>query len=390
MFEKLPEIPRDQVKDWNLYDAKLSNYPLIQRYFYKTFKQWVERIENPLEVPILRTLNKYNLKKLEESLRKMEIALTEDNLGLLLTELENDKSTEPSEILKRIKSTQSEVYAYYWLKKKYNFRKIRKILEDADWLCDDNTAISVKHITDLDFNCQCIANTLLGLMSIKENGLIRRFCDIELDKLENVDDEFRKKVLVFLRSDLLNIIIFANSSLLDYESLQIESKKYYYKGSQQSGYLKILLERLPQRGEGFNINISEDRQDDSRKHRTQITFKPGDQSDKGNTYINFDTSVFWVGSSFTWPSIENTVSQHMVEFDTKFDKLIKKKSKKRFIGWIDISIHPKHEEYIKSRRNEIEEKLRNTVAQKGYKIIVSFNPQWPFDPIPEELYLIEL
>lgn len=371
MIDLMPKklISINNINDWNKYLDNFKNLNYLKKYLKDSFRVWVENCKNPLSIPWISYLLEDNLEKQENNFKKLENFLGKNNFDNLISELVNDKTKNPHAISKKIESLFGEIFAFSEIIKKY--KNIKKINENGDWLCDGNVILSVKTKFSLDYNYQLIENTIKSLFFIKENNILRKYNDINLEQFKNIDDKFRNKVVWFLESHLASLLEFFDFQLNHWSSLNLSEIKYFFENNKLQSSLELDSDIYQENSKNYiDIFLKEYRSGEPElNHQIKISLSELDNQDIVD--ISFDTNSFWNGSEIDWESLK--IKNLLEEFDSKYIKV--KEQKKDFIGWINITIHPKHENYI-LYEEILKKNLKTIISKRKYKIFIAFKFLW--------------
>lgn len=365
-------IKSSDLNNWEKYSKNLEKISFVNNYLGATLKEWVRSSDNPLSISLVERLYNNNLDSFNNNLAKMEKSIGKDNLSDLFHELSLQRGS-PAGINTKIDSLFGEIYCYSELDRNYN--KVVKIKEIGDWLCDENIFISVKTKNDLNFNLEIIENTLRSLYYIKENNILREYNNIKVRENKNIDDKFRNNILWFLNSELVKFINFQDNQLERWNNLRQEARRYFFENNEFNSYLNLEVEFF--KGDNKKNIISfllrEDRigEKESLEHLIKIIFK--ESSNKKTLSILFDTDTWWGDPEIRWLDLKDSINSYLEKFDKCHSYIIRKN--KNFIGWINIFLHAKHENYS-LKTNEIMKDVKNIIGKKEYKIILALVPRW--------------
>lgn len=356
-------ISKNDLKNWDRYSENINKYPYVNKYLCDTIKKWVERYDNPLQIPWVLHLYQNCLEYLNESLKSIENKFGEENVGELLKELINSNFKYAFEILGKMYSLNGEMFTFYQLSKKY--KTIKKTDTVGDWE-GDNFLVSVKTKFDLDFNYEIIENCIISLFYIEENKNLREYGNIRI-KGKNIDDKFRNNVILFLQSNKF-IELFDDSHFpeqkYNFNTIDFQfscndtgSNKDKLKVSVTWGYLDL------RGGKFISVSLKND------SHNIEINFK----AEKRAICITFPNDVYWEGNKIDRDWLRNYIKGMISKFDKSFEK------NKNFIGWVNIFVHHKYEKDVLNNNEEISEILREVIGNKDYEICILFKPQYRFD-----------
>jgi len=376
MLDLMPSksISLKDLNNWNKYFKNLNKLSFVKKYLGDTLKTWVENKTNfnPLSISLIANLFKNGLSSFEKNLGIMEKSIGEKNLSELFYELKIQKS-DPSQITTKIHSLFGEIFTYTELIKKYN--KVDKIKEHGDWLCDDNTIVSVKTKNELDHNYEIIENALRALYFIKENSFLRKYNNIRIIQGKNIDDKFRNSVIWFINSALSEFINFQDKQLNTWNNLKLETTKYYFGNSKLQNILEVEAEFFKDNSnkDVLSILLKEDRSGEKENLSHQIKLKFNNWPDKNTLSVLYDTNVYWVNDKIDYGDLKNSIHDYLKKFDKSYS--IINKQNKSFVGWINIFLHSKHEIYI-SQSEDLKKEIKDITSNKGYKIILALRPVW--------------
>lgn len=362
-------IAQKDLKNWDVYSDNLSNKDSVEKYLGDTFKQWVENLQNPLAIPWIVWLfeGRVELDKSDEILKTLETKLGKDNLEKLSKELGEERS-EADYIFKKILSLEGEVTAYKQLSKEY--QNLKKISTGGDW-GNDSVVVSVKSILDLDLNYQLIENTIYGLFFVKEHELLREYNRIILTDQKNIDDKFRKQIMCFLETHLLEALRFYDFSSEHFDDVETKATKFYLEGGRQEGRLEVHCSgHKDSNKKTLEIVLKGDRVGKQElEHQIKIRFIRSEAQERDQDFsVQPDTDTWWENESLNRDYLRKSIIDHLKKFDLDSTKVHDKK----FIGWINISIHPRHRSDILCNKEKIEEFLKKVTCNRQYKVIFAF------------------
>jgi len=368
-------INLNEINNWDRYSKNLEKLPYVKKYLNDIFKIWVQNNNNPLSVPWLRSLYENDFSYYDNNLKKLEEHIGKDNLYSLFNELKKQKK-DPAGIITKIQSINGEIFVFSEIAKKYS--RVEKIEKDGDWLCDDNTIISVKTKNELELNYQIIENILRSLYFIKENTVLRKYNNIDIQEGRDIDDKFRNNILIFLNSGLIDFIDFSDKQIFKWDYLKLETTKFFFNDGKQQGYINAEVQIFDNNiGRNISILLKEDRNGEKEEQKHQIKFILNKFNDENTLGVSFDTDVYWVNedNKINWQILKKTIDDYLAKFNKSYRNLKRKNNK--FIGWINIIIHPKYESYILDSK-ELKKDIKDIIGEKEYKIIITFIHQWNF------------
>ena len=378
MIDLMPtkSISLKDLNNWNKYFKNLNKLFFVKKYLGDTLKTWVENKNNfnPLSISLIANLFKNGLGSFNKNLSVMEKSIGENNLSELFYELKIQKS-DPAQINTKTHSLFGEVFAYFGLIKRSN--KVDKIKEFGDWLCDDKTVVSVKTKNALDHNYELIENAIRALYFIKENSFLKKYNNIEISQGKNIDDKFRNSVIWFINSALSEFIYSQNKQLDTWNNFKLETTKYFDNGISQST-LKVEVEVFKDNADEedvISLLIKEDRNGEKQNFNHQIKLEFNSRSDKNTLSVLFDTNAFVVNDKVDFSDLKSYIQDYLKNFDKSYS--IINKQNKDFVGWINISLHPKNEVFIPNSEDLIKE-IKDIKGNREYKIILALRPVWNF------------
>lgn len=383
MIGEFPQniIKQKDLHNWTQYSQHIPELPFIKKYLEFLIKHWVDNCNNPLAIYWVSRLLEDKLDYMEDRLKKLEETIGENDLIIIFDELLSLKTEYPDEVEKKIDSLTWEILTKYELQRKRS--KIEKIDKIGDWKCDDKIIYSVKSILDIDLNFQLIEHTIRSLFFIEENRILRNYNFIHLSGEEKFfDDKFRKKIIWFIESELVNLFHIADSQIL--------SKPYFdfqEKYGNDDYYLEININAVSnQNKKGIHFEIIEKRiKEPSINREFNIIFEDRPNINKELYSIHY-TSAYWEGTRINWEPIKTRILGHLEQFDKYYIKAIEQSM--TFQGWINISIHAEHEGYVLNHKDEINQVLINTVGNRNYKVFIALSPQMGFDLREPEIFEI--
>jgi hypothetical protein len=376
MIDIIPKkiLKVSEIKKLENYSCDFNNYYVIKKYMEEIFKQWItgEKIKNPMTIFLIRQLHSGKLDKLEQKLKNLQEKIGEESLNSISDELKDEKGNEV-EVIKKLKSLQGEIIAFNNLPVTEH-NNLKKCKEVGDWE-NDHAIISVKTILDLDLNYQLIEETIKGMAFVKENDILRRYNKIRFKEGINLDDNFRTNVINFLENLFLNILYIIDLGLNSQDEIEVKTVKYFHKKDIQTGNIEVTVNGYIE-GRSKKIvefNFQEYRTGESKlKHIFSIKMEVNVKNDS-TFLINYNTNSYFEGCAIDWDVLKKKITHHLVKIDKNKD------NKKRIIGWINISIHPKHECYFLENKERVSEFLKIIKCDRKYELYFCFNPQFGFN-----------
>lgn len=109
----------------------------------------------------------------------------------------------------------------------------------------------------------------------------------------------------------------------------------------------------------------------------EIYFKQSKNNLYRSSYMSLKLTDSWWGE----PKIDNELLEKWIEgpkkeLNTDYKKAVGKE--REFIGWININLHPRYQDYFKKNEVEIQKALDGALKGIDYKIFVSFALSRPF------------
>jgi hypothetical protein len=374
MLDLMPSklICLKDLNNWSKYSKSLNKLTFVKKYLGDTFKIWVENKKNlnPLSISLIASLFNGDLGSFNKNLGVIEKSIGESNLSELLYELKIQKS-DPAQITTKVHSLSGEIYTYSELIKKYN--KVDKIKEYGDWLCDDYIVISVKTKNELDHNYELTENALRALYFIKENSKLRKYNNIQICQGKNIDDKFRTSLIWFINSALSEFINFQDKQLNIWNNLKLKTTKCYFDNATLRSIFEVETEFFKDnaRKDIISILIKEDRSGEKENFSHQVKLEFNSSYDKNTLSFLFDTNAFWPEDKVYFDDLKNSICDYLEKFDRSYS--IINKQNKKFIGWINIILHPKNEVYI-PRSEDLKKEINDMKGNREYKIILALRP----------------
>ena len=377
MMDVMPTrfISKDELHKWYLYESNLCSTPYVKKYLGKLLQEWVTNLANPLASSLVLGLFENDLSDIDNDLSEWGKVITEDNLIKLIEEVpESNKAGNADKIAEKLKSLNGEMLVYKELKKE--FKEIKKIDSIGDWLCDDNLIVSVKTKYSLDFNYQVIEDAIKGLLCIEENSILRNYNYININDANGVDYEFRNKVIWFLNTYLIGLLNYYSKIITDWEEFNIKATKYCYDHGARKGYLELnvtLYEDTYDSAKKIEFLLKEDRAGESKeKHGIKITFNSA--ANNGSIFnVNHGPNVFDVKQELTQKELKDIIELSLKGINSNYTKAQQEKQDKKFMGWINISVHLMHNDYVKNNIKEVERNVKDIIGNKDYKIRITFS-----------------
>jgi hypothetical protein len=360
-------VKQNNLNNWDCYSRNIGKFPYIGKYLGPLLTKWVKNTRNPLAIPIVFSLLRGELRRSEEAFKELENSIGESTLKEAINEIEQYNEKESYLISIKNASLWAELLVSNYLKTKYSL--VRKINERGDWLCNDSIVYSVKTKLDLDLDYSQIENSLIGLSLVDENNVVRKYNTISIMRPTHVDYSFKNKIFPFFETCLVDIIYRADISL--------NKERYFLE--EINNVLKVRIT-----GGIFNgirqivIVIREERPNDEKKHSVEVYFKQS-KDDLLDGYFLFQkvTDGWWGEPEIRDELLNQLVDNHKKDLDMGYKKLIDKS--KEFIGWINISLHPKYQDYSTKNESEVRNSLYRLLKGTGYKTVVSFSRSRTFE-----------
>lgn len=366
MIDKLPTklITRQKCNDWNSYSQNLTNYKYVSHYLGEKIKFWVENLKYPLEVTIIYNLFLDKLNYLDDNLNKLETWLGKENLIKVCNEIE--KNTALSyQVNKRFTSLNGEIEVFNELKTESN--EIVKINEYGDWIIT-NRIISVKTITDLDYNYKNIENTLKSLSLIIDNEIIRKYNDIKILNAESINYNSLENTLEFIRSDALTF-------LEDYSIKEIGFPEIGEQQEFSNGKVKIYIDSFEENGSRrINFTISPLMQVlNGHSESVNIEFRENEKIFENIFAVTYDIYGYFREEKFNLEKISKRIQQ-MIDRTNICEKF-----ENNLELWIVLSLHDKHANYIINESNKLQEELKEKIKYKSFEVYLLIVPQFRFE-----------
>ena len=246
-------------------------------------------------------------------------------------------------------------------------RSIKKMTEDGDWLADGHT-VSVKTILDLDSNYQLIESAFEGLAWRSEYPMIRRTKGLVLRNGEGLDDRFMRQILDFLHSDLEKLLV---------QLLTIAPHPRWY-------YAQIELMRDPataETKEKRRFRVKASRWEEKQIHvellgiggsppstgKRQLTLRLTLRNDAARDLWMSNDYDAWSGSGQT--SFGKLGDQIQNRLDA-LSKAHERGAAKSFLGWINITTHPSHQEEVATDPTQMQDLVTRLTSDLPYPTVV--------------------
>jgi hypothetical protein len=344
-------IKKDEINIWKSeYDKILSQskYYLVKKYLYNSFKKFIEKSNNPFEIPWIRDLHDNSLSWLNKFLSQIKMPETE--MEEVLNELEKENHKDLIKYIRKINSISGELIVYNELKKEGN-NNIHKIHEFGDWGADGKI-YSVKDCESITTKYGYTEDVICGLVYTEGNEILKNYTSVRISNIDDFNDTELSSLLNYFRYKLVNHLIKGDKKLEqgyfysnEFEEITIKNKitiKFRMEGTPPGTlptphnlYFNLVL--------GNNKSLS-------------IFFR---KESYPAIHLFTDHDTFWVGSKWKKEDIEGL--KH------KISGKIKDTCRKEYLPdvlWINISLHCKfYETYNKDAVIEEFRKLIN--KEKG-------------------------
>lgn len=366
--------------NWDHYAFDLGKWTHVNKYITTMLRKWIETLDNPLALYWVQALLQTDLNKVEEKLTLLEEQLGEDNLFKIIEELGNEGG-KANAILRKIESIQDEIHTFHLLHK-LGHKDIRKIIRLGDWETK-TSIISVKSILDLDLNYNIIEQIIRGQHFIKENFVLRQYNNIFLFNMERADDIFLKNIYSFLQQSFINSLTFLDNEHASSDYIHVN----YYNpitttSNEYLGRMEVEVRKLQE--DEIVYHFQDKRFDDTQTRQIKFMLKKMNGNSQKHFYIHYDTNTFFKSNiDLAW--INNRVKYYLKKIDQSYQKY---SGKKEYVGWINLSIAPKHESHVINHFEDIKDEISSKNFGHPYRIIMSLNPQWNFNL--NEPYLFEI
>lgn len=378
MYNSAPNklIPIKELNNWEQYRDGLKRFPFLETHLINIFMKWVETLSNPLSVPWILYLFKDKLDFLDEFLQQMHNEIGEDIITGCLHEL-HVEGGRAHDKFKKIISLESELFTFSQLRK-LGHKNLLKISKIGD-IESGSDLISVKSILDLDIQYQIIENLIWGLFYIKEHKSLRKYNYVRIFGGVGLDDRFLLKIIDYIECSFMDALLFATNQSPSI-GLQVDSFQPYFDNTEQyESQFNVSISRYVQNFETrISFHLTEHRygKEINQKHEINILISDYHRDPKNSLYIDFDTHSFFVGEEIKLDIIKDRVKSIIEKFDSSEKKV---QPSKNFIGWINISISPMHENYVIGNFQKITSELSKLKENRKYHIIVCLSPQLGFE-----------
>lgn len=373
-------IKKENIKKWkDEFDILLNEKKneLVSKYFSECLHDFVKRLDNPYEIPWIRSLNYGEITWLNNYLvdlkQRTQIPEKElkNNIKDLLLERGNK---DPLQSMKDINSLHGELLVYEQLKEKGC--RPEKISEIGDWSCNGKL-IQVKSKESMTAKYSYVGNTLGGLAYLEENNILWQYPSIRLKGLDKLNDSDLNMLLFYLRKYLIN----------DLQNMDIKLSKsnlYIERESKEmticNKKLKIYLNGTKKTGKEYYRCIKLYAFLENKK-RAFLKFA------KNNIYksIHVDTEHTSSRTSSKWKQED---IQNLKNYLIKTTQKVFKKNSIPDVLWFNIFLD--FDIYNTSNRKEVYKEFRLFIEQKNNKNIkIFFTPILKFDYDKDKPTLIE-
>lgn len=376
MLDLMPKryIKHSEINNWNMYADGLNEFPYVKKYTEEIFKKWIANLQNPLANRWIKKLFTKNLDIFDTRLYEIENQIGEKNLLAFFEELYCENS-ESEKLYTKIDSIWGEILAFSEIAK-VGYKSIEKIPRIGD-IERDNSIFSVKTILDLDVNYQIIEETIRGISFIEENAIIRKYNYVKFSDGENIDYDFLSSISDFINHSLVDTLDYLTKQK-DQEYIKIEIfKSMFYKIHNTQSLLEAKIYSHFTNDISYIIELSEKRyQSKNKNHRIKFQFTDDLKQQKNFYYVSYDTNTYFEGNEISKIFLKNRITEKINEFDRSFVNVLKEK---KFIGWINISIHPQHENFVINNKQKFKSIINSIIGKNPYKVIVFLIPQFGFD-----------
>lgn len=354
-------IKKDEINIWKSeYDKILSQskYYLVKKYLYNSFKKFIEKSNNPFEIPWIRDLHDNSLSWLNEFLSQINMPETE--MEEVLNELEKENHKDPIKYIRKINSISGELIVYNELKKEGN-NNIHKIHEFGDWKVDGKI-YSVKDCESITTKYGYVEDVICGLVYTEGNEILRNYTSVRISNIDNFSDNDLYSLLNYFRYKLINRLIEGDKKLAygffypdnEPEEIRINNKNT----------IKLQMYGIPPGTKPAPYNLSVSLVLDNNK-RLSISFR---KSPFPLIHLFTEHDTFGVGSKWKKEDIEGL--KH------KISGKIKDTCRKEYLPdvlWINIFLHC--EFYETYNKDDVIEEFRKLInKEKCFKTKVLFIP----------------
>lgn len=365
-FDILPDNPivKSEINNFNYFKPKIDKLTITKKYLNSTLRYWIENTPNPLSIPWIQNLVTDDLNWLEDRLNTLETTIGNQVVESIHAELEEENANNPTAIIRKINSLAGEINALIDLTK-LGFRNLNKVNRYGDWINEDSI-ISVKTKFNLDSNYLILENVIRGQMFIAENVILRQYSQVRIRNEVKYNDSINSRVIKLLDSALPALLKRADKGIdegrLIYDKVECSDLI--------STKLNVEVHRYNAMSRDKKIEIKIAYQDSS------ITLEFIKQ-DKIKQFSNFTAD----SDGFHPVGIRQELTE--LNLDSIIEKLdsafLADKTKRTFVGWINIEVHSKFEKYITENQLEVHKELRLLIGTKPYRVFVCFIPHYGFD-----------
>lgn len=373
-------IKKENIKNWkDEFDALLKEKKnvLVSKYFSKCFHEFVKRLDNPYEIPWIRSLNYGDItwlnKYLDDFKKRTQIPEKElkNSIKDLLLERGNK---DPLQSMKDINSLHGELLVYEQLKEKgCSPEKVSKI---GDWSCNGKL-IQVKSKESMTAKYSYVGNALGGLAYLEENNILWQYPSIRLKGLDKLNDSDLNILLFYLRKDLTNDLLNIDFKLSK-DSLYIERQSKEVTFGDKKLKIDINARRETAKNPHRFINLDVILEN---KKRVFLKFK------KNDIYrsIHVDSEHMSSRASSKW---EQEDIQNLKDYVINRAQKVFEKDTVPDVLWLNIFLD--FDIYNTSNRKEVYGEFKRFLEQESNKNIkIFFIPILKFDYDKDKPALIE-
>lgn len=192
---------------------------------------------------------------------------------------------------------------------------------------------------------------------------------------KNIDDKFRTRIIWFINSTLSEFINFQDRQLNIWNNLKLETTKYYFNNSKSQSILEVEAEFFKDiaKKDVISISIKEDRSGEMKSSNHQVKLSFNSWLDKNTLSFLFDTNTFWRKDKADFSVLKSTIQDYLKKFDKSYS--IINNQNKKFIGWINIILHPQNEVFIPNSE-DLKKEIKYIKGNREYNLIFALIPVW--------------